>query len=65
MKDNEKLSKAFRDMPPKNALKAMLLGCLAMFLFFFGYLALGLWMWQYSAACWAGAIMFAGLLYLI
>ena len=36
MKDNERLSAAFRDMPPRNPLLSMLLGCLAMFLFAFG-----------------------------
>ena len=36
MKDNGKLSAAFRDLPLRNPLLSMLLGCLAMFLFGFG-----------------------------
>ena len=48
MKDNRKLSAAFRDMPPQHSLLSMLLGCLAMFLFSFGYLALAEWMRAFS-----------------
>ena len=51
MKDNKKLSAAFRDMPLRNPLLSMLLGCLAMFLFAFGYLALAGWMRAFSEPC--------------
>ena len=48
MKDNEKLSAAFEGMPLRQPLLAMLLGCMAMFMFFFGYMALCDWMRLYS-----------------
>ena len=51
MKDNDRLSAAFRDMPLQNSLLSMLLGCLAMFLFAFGYLALADWMRASSELC--------------
>ena len=51
MKDNDRLSAAFRDMPLLNSLLSMLLGCLAMFLFAFGYLALADWMRASSELC--------------
>jgi len=51
MKDNDRLSAAFRDMPLRNPLLSMLLGCLAMFLFAFGYLALVDWMRAFSEPC--------------
>ena len=51
MKDNQRLSAAFEGMPPRNPLMSMLLGCLAMFLFSFGYLALANWMRAYSETC--------------
>ena len=51
MKDNKRLSVVFRDMPPRNSLLSMLLGCLAMFLFAFGYLALAQWMYAWSEPC--------------
>ena len=48
MKDNRKLSAAFKGLPLRNPLLSMLLGCLAMFLFAFGYLALAHWMRAFS-----------------
>ena len=51
MKDHRKLSRAFEGLPLRNPLLSMLLGCLAMFLFFFGYMALCDWMKPYSRAC--------------
>ncbi len=51
IKDNKKLSAAFDGMPLRNALLSSLLGCLAMFLFSFGYLALCNWMRLYSETC--------------
>ena len=52
MKDNSRLSAVFKDMPLRNSLLSMLLGCLAMFLFSFGYLALCNWMRPYSETSW-------------
>ena len=37
IKDNDRLSAVFKGMPLRNSLLSMLLGCLAMFLFSFGY----------------------------
>lgn len=51
MGDNRKLSAAFEGMSLLQPLLAMLLGCLAMFLFFFGYMALCDWMQPHSPAC--------------
>ena len=51
MKDNRKLSAAFEGLPLRNPLLSMLLGCLAMCLFTFGYLALSDWMSAYSGTC--------------
>ena len=51
MKDNRKLSAVFQGMPLRNSLMSMLLGCLAMFMLFFGYIALCQWMKQYSETC--------------
>ena len=49
MKDDRKLSEIFEGMPLRNAVLSMVLGCLAMCMMFFGYLALGLWMRPFSA----------------
>jgi len=51
MKDNDRLSAVFKGMPLRNALLSMLLGCLAMFLFAFGYLALAHWMRTFCEPC--------------
>jgi hypothetical protein len=51
MKDNGRLSAVFKGMPLRNSLLSMLLGCLAMFLFAFGYLALAHWMRAFSEPC--------------
>ena len=58
MKDNQKLSAAFRGLPLRQPLLSMLLGCLAMCLFSFGYLALCDWMRPYSGVC--AALMLVG-----
>lgn len=58
MKDNQRLSAAFEGMSPRQPLLAMLLGCLAMCLFFFGYMALCDWMRVYSRPC--ALLMLAG-----
>lgn len=44
MKDNQKLSDVFAGMPLRKAILSMVLGCLAMCMMFFGYLALALWL---------------------
>ncbi|MBQ9031064.1 MAG: hypothetical protein IJ106_06380 [Parasporobacterium sp.] len=52
------MAKLFTTMPESAPLQSFVLGTLAMFLQFFGYLALGIWMHQYSAI-WAN-IMIVG-----
>jgi len=49
MKDNERMVKLFGAKPEGEPLRSIVLGTLAMFLQFFGYLALGIWMRPYSA----------------
>lgn len=44
MKDNRKLSEVFEGMSPRKAILPTLLGCLAMCMMFFGYMALYSWM---------------------
>ena len=58
MKNNDTLSAAFEGLPLRNPLRSMMLGCLAMALFFCGYLALCQWMRAYSEPC--AALMLAG-----
>ena len=58
MGDNRKLSAAFEGTSPRQPLMATLLGCLAMCLFSFGYMALCDWMRAYSGVC--AALMLAG-----
>ena len=56
IKDNEKMARLFTTMPESSPLRSRVLGTLAMFLQFFGYLALGIWMRQYSAL-WANLMI--------
>ena len=56
IKDNEKMAKLFTTMPESSPLRSLVLGTLAMFLQFFGYLALGIWMRPYSAL-WANLMI--------
>ena len=56
IKDNEKMARLFTTMPESSPLRSLVLGTLAMFLQFFGYLALGIWMRQYSAS-WANLMI--------
>ena len=56
IKDNEKMARLFTTMPESSPLRSLVLGTLAMFLQFFGYLALGIWMRQYSAL-WANLMI--------
>ena len=58
MKDNQRLSRTFEGTKLRRPLTSMLLGCLAMCLYFFGYLALCDWMRPYSETC--AALMLAG-----
>ena len=58
MKDNERMVKLFGAKLEGDPLRSIVLGTLAMFLQFFGYLALGIWMRPYSAL-WAN-IMIVG-----
>ena len=51
MKDNDRISAVFKGMSLRNSLLSMLLGCLAMFLFAFGYLSLAHWMSAFSEPC--------------
>ena len=56
LKDNERMARLFTTMPESSPLRSIVLGTLAMFLQFFGYLALGIWMRQYSAL-WANLMI--------
>ena len=58
IKDNRRMESLFAAMPESSPLRSIVLGTLAMFMQFFGYLALGIWMRQYSAL-WAN-IMIVG-----
>lgn len=48
MKDNQKMSDVFRNMPLKNLIMAMLLGVVALTMTAFGYFGLCNWMGQFS-----------------
>ena len=63
MRDNGKLSVAFKGLTLKKPLMSMLFGCLAMFLFFFGYIALCQWMKQYSEVCAALMLIGSGMIF--
>ncbi len=56
IKDNKRMARLFTAMPERSPLRSIVLGTLAMFMQFFGYLALGLWMLQYSAL-WANIMI--------
>ena len=56
MKDNARMAKIFEAKPESETLRSIVLGTVAMFLQFFGYLALGIWMRQYSAL-WANLMI--------
>ena len=56
IKNNEKMAKLFTTMPESSPMRSFVLSTLAMFLQFFGYLALGIWMRQYSAL-WANLMI--------
>ena len=49
MKDGRKLAEVFDGMPLRNSVLSMVLGCFAMCMMFFGYMAIYTWMRQYSA----------------
>ena len=50
------MAKRFKDKPESEPLRSLVLGTVAMFLQFFGYLALGIWMRPY-AALWANMMI--------
>lgn len=56
LRDNEKLSVVFKTMPENAPIRSLVLGTLAMCMQFLGYLALGIWMQQYSSL-WANLII--------
>ena len=58
IKDDKRMAKLFTTKPERDPLRSIVLGTLAMFMQFFGYLALGIWMRPYSAL-WAN-IMIVG-----
>ena len=58
MKDNKRMATLFTTKPESEPLRSIVLGTVAMFMQFFGYLALGIWMRPYSAL-WAN-LMIAG-----
>ena len=63
MKDNKRMAKLFATKPESEPLRSIVLGTLAMFMQFFGYLALGLWMRPYSALWANGMIVGAAMIY--
>lgn len=64
LKDNQKLSRTFEGAPLRSSLLSMLLGCLALSLSFFGYLALCQWMRQFSSI-YAGILLVSAVLFFI
>ena len=64
MKDSEKMSKIFEEMPLKKPLFSMLLGILALVMEFCGYLSLYEWMKQFSMV-YAVMIMVSAVLFFI
>lgn len=63
LKDNEKMSAVFKTMPENAPIRSLVLGTLAMCMQFLGFLALGIWMQQYSSL-WANLIIIgAAILY--
>lgn len=60
LKDNQKMSKVFENMPLKNIILSMLLGVLAFSISIFGYLALCNWIEQFSNIC--AIIMFISII---
>ena len=56
MKDNSRMAELFGAKPESDPLRSIVLGTLAMFLQFFGYLALVIWMRQYTAL-WANLMI--------
>ena len=49
IKENARMAKLFTTKPESEPLRSIVLGTVAMFMQFFGYLALGIWMRPYSA----------------
>ena len=56
LNDNEKMAAVFKTMPETAPIRSLILGTLAMCMQLFGYLALGIWMQQYSSL-WANLLI--------
>ncbi len=56
LKDNKRMAKLFATKPESDPLRSIVLGTIAMFLQFFGYLALAVWMRPYSVL-WANVMI--------
>lgn len=63
MKDNRRMAKHFAAKPESEPLRSIVLGTVAMFMQFFGYLALGIWMRPYSVLCANIMIVGAAMIY--
>ncbi|MBR1854174.1 MAG: hypothetical protein IJ794_13700 [Lachnospiraceae bacterium] len=64
MSDNQAMAETFADMPLKNPVRSMVLGCLALFLCSLGYFGIYLWMKQFSDV-YAGIILISSALFFI
>ena len=64
LKDNARMAKLFTAKPESEPLRSIILGTVAMFLQFFGYLALGIWMLPYSSMWANGMIVGAAMIYI-
>ena len=64
MSDNDKMRKVFKQMQIMNPLLSMLLGCLALFLSFWGYFGIYLWIKPFSVP-YAVVILIAAALFFI
>lgn len=56
IKDNKRMAKLFTTKPESETMRSIVLGSVAMFMQFFGYLALGIWMRPHSAL-WANLMI--------
>ena len=64
MSDNEKMAQTFANMPLRNPLRSMVVGCLALLMSSCGYFAIYLWMKQFSDI-YAVVILIASALFFI
>ena len=63
MKDSQKLAEVFNGMPLRNAVLSMVLGCFAMCMMFFGYMAIYIWVKQYAPLYAALILLAIGLIF--